>query len=67
MRTTLVIDDRLIEEGMRATGAKTKRELVERGLRELIRARNRELLRSELGRFKLGLTAEELRRVRSAD
>ena len=67
MRTTLVIDDRLIEEGMRATGAKTKRELVERGLRELIRARNRELLRSELGRFKLGLTPEELRRLRSAD
>jgi len=67
MRTTLVIDDALIEEGMRATGAKTKRELVERGLKELIRARNRELLRSELGRFKLSLSPEELKRLRSAD
>lgn len=67
MRTTLEIDDALIEEGMRATGAKTKRELVERGLRELIRAKNRELLRSGLGRFKLRLTADELKRLRSGD
>jgi len=67
MRTTLVIDDALIEEGMRTTGARTKRELVELGLKELIRAKNRELLRSELGRFELGLTPEELKRLRRGD
>lgn len=36
MRTNIVIDDKLMAEAMRATGAKTKRECVELGLRELV-------------------------------
>ncbi len=36
MRTNIVIDDRLMSETLRATGLKTKREAVERGLRTLL-------------------------------
>ena len=37
MRTKIVIDDRLMAEALRATGLRTKREVVEAGLR--LRAR----------------------------
>jgi Arc/MetJ family transcription regulator len=37
MRTTVVIDDELMRQALRATGAKTKREAVELGLRTLVR------------------------------
>jgi Arc/MetJ family transcription regulator len=37
MRTNIVIDDKLMQDVLRATGLKTKREAVERGLRTLLR------------------------------
>jgi Arc/MetJ family transcription regulator len=37
MRTTIVIDDTLMAATLRATGLKTKREVVELGLRTLLR------------------------------
>jgi Arc/MetJ family transcription regulator len=37
MRTNIVIDDKLMRETLRATGLKTKREAVEKGLRTLLR------------------------------
>ena len=37
MRTNIVIDDRLMEETLRVTGLKTKKEAVELGLRTLLR------------------------------
>ena len=37
MRTNIVIDDKLMRETLRATGLKTKREAVERGLQTLLR------------------------------
>lgn len=37
MRTNIVIDDELMSEALRASGAKTKREAVELGLRALVR------------------------------
>lgn len=37
MRTNIVIDDRLMEEALRLTGLKTKKEAVELGLRTLLR------------------------------
>lgn len=36
MRTNIVLDDRLVEEAMRLTRAHTKREVVDRALRELV-------------------------------
>jgi len=37
MRTNIVIDDQLMRDTLRATGLKTKREVVEKGLRTLLR------------------------------
>ncbi|HEY2016799.1 MAG TPA: type II toxin-antitoxin system VapB family antitoxin [Bryobacteraceae bacterium] len=37
LRTNIVIDDQLMQETLRATGLKTKREAVEEGLRLLLR------------------------------
>jgi Arc/MetJ family transcription regulator len=45
MRTTIVIDDRLMEQVIRATGATTKREVVERGLQTLIALKRQERIR----------------------
>ena len=36
MRTSIVIDDKLLRDALRATGLKTKREVVELGLRTLL-------------------------------
>ena len=45
MRTNIVIDDELMNETLRATGLKTKREAVELGLRTLLRLRQQEAIR----------------------
>lgn len=37
MRTNIIIDDDLIAETLRATGLKTKKEVVELGLKTLLR------------------------------
>ncbi len=37
MRTNIVIDDDLMDEALKATGLKTKKEAVELGLKTLIR------------------------------
>lgn len=65
MKTTVVIDEDLLREAMEAAGVKTKREAIEAGLRELVRRKNLEVLRKELGTFELDLTPEELERLRS--
>lgn len=46
MRTNIVIDDELMANALRASGARTKREAVELGLRALVRIdRQREFRR----------------------
>ncbi len=37
MRTTILIDDELMAEAMKVSGARTKREAVEMGLKVLVR------------------------------
>jgi len=41
MRTNIVLDDELVEEAFRYSNAKTKRELVDRALREFVANRKR--------------------------
>jgi len=48
MRTNIVIDDKLMDRTLRATGLKTKREVVELGLRTLLRLHQQE----EIKRFR---------------
>ena len=49
MRTNIIIDDDLMAAAMDATGAKTKRETVELGLRTLLRLRRQDALRGLRG------------------
>ena len=65
-KTTLAIDEELLEEAVRAIGAKTKKEAVEAGLRALVRKHNREALRKDSGTFDIDLTLEELKELRNA-
>jgi Arc/MetJ family transcription regulator len=63
-KTTVVLDDRLIEEALKVTKLKTKRQVIEEGLKELIRKKKRELLRNELGTYDIELSLEELEKLR---
>lgn len=51
MRTNIVIDDDLMEDALRVTGLKTKREAVELGLRTLLRLRQQEEIRQLRGKL----------------
>ena len=51
MRTNIEIDDKLMKEALRATGAKTKREAVELGLKTLVQLRAQEKARELRGKI----------------
>ena len=50
MRTNIDIDDRLMRQAMRSSGARTKRAVVEEGLRLLIHTREQRSVRRLRGR-----------------
>lgn len=41
MRTNIVLDDELVEEAMKISGARTKKELIADALREYVKTRKR--------------------------
>jgi len=51
MRTNIVIDDRLMTEAMKASGAQTKREAVELGLKTLLKLSRQGDLRTLRGKL----------------
>ncbi len=51
MRTNIVIDEKLMQETLRLTGLKTKREAVELGLRTIVRLRKQEYIRRFRGKL----------------
>ena len=61
MRTNIVIDDKLMENTLRATGLKTKREAVELGLRTLLRLRQQEEIKRFRGKLNWQGDLEALR------
>ena len=63
-KTTVFVDETLIKLALRASNLKTKKEVIEAGLKELVRKKNRELLRRELGSFDIDLSLDELKRRR---
>jgi Arc/MetJ family transcription regulator len=50
MRTTIDIDDELMRRAMKSSGARTKRAVVEEGLRLLIRTRGQATIRRLRGK-----------------
>ena len=65
MRTTIVIDDRLMADTLKATGVKTKREVVELGLRTLLRLKQQTALRKLRGKYEWEGDLYAMRRDRS--
>jgi Arc/MetJ family transcription regulator len=51
MRTNIVIDDHLMADALELTGLKTKREVVELGLRTLVRLKRQEDIRRFRGKL----------------
>jgi Arc/MetJ family transcription regulator len=52
MRTNIVIDDRLIAEAMRLSGARSKRQAVEDSLRLMVKLKRQEQVRQAHGKLK---------------
>ena len=51
MRTNIVIDDKLMQDTLRLTGLKTKREVVELGLQTLLRLRQQAEIKALRGKL----------------
>jgi Arc/MetJ family transcription regulator len=66
MRTNIEIDDKLMRQTMRSSGARTKRAAVEEGLRLLIRTRGQRAIRRLRGKvaWEGDLEESRLRRAR---
>lgn len=49
MRTNIVIDDDLMTQALKATGLQTKKDVVEQGLKLLVRRHNQQSIRNLRG------------------
>lgn len=61
MRTNIVIDDELMNEVIKLTGAKTKKEAVELGLLTLIRITKQEEIKRHRGKLKWDGNLDDMR------
>lgn len=65
-RLSVTVDPDLLEEAMSVGGVKTKREVIERALREFVRSHARAKLRGSVGADLVAWTEEELARWRES-
>jgi Arc/MetJ family transcription regulator len=61
MRTNIIIDDTLTADVLKATGAKSKREAVELGLKALLRLKQQEGIKAFKGKLKWEGDLEQMR------
>jgi Arc/MetJ family transcription regulator len=64
MRTTIVIDDDLMATALKLTGATSKKEVVELGLRTLIRLKRQEAVKAFKGKLPWDANLDEFRKER---
>ncbi|MCH8271792.1 MAG: type II toxin-antitoxin system VapB family antitoxin [Candidatus Marinimicrobia bacterium] len=64
IKTTVVLDEELVERAKKAIGVKTKKAAIEAGLKELIKSEARNNLRKMIGKDVVEMTPEELERIR---
>ena len=64
MRSTIDIDEHVLAEAMKAANVRTKKELIDLSLRELVRKKRRERLSSKLGKISLNISASQLGKMR---
>ncbi len=62
MRTNIVIDDKLMAAALKASGARTKREAVELGLKTLLQLKQQADVKSLRGKVKWEGDLEAMRR-----
>jgi len=67
VRTTLFINEQLLEEAKKVSGAKTKKEAVEIALEELVRRKKAEKLIELEGKIELSFTLSEFLKRRKKD
>jgi Arc/MetJ family transcription regulator len=67
MRTTLAIDEKLLDEAKALSGAKTKKEAVEIALDEFVRKKKAKKLLDLEGKVELSFTLKELLSRRKKD
>lgn len=65
-RTNIVIDEGLIEAGLKATGLKTRRELVDFALRDLLRREAQRKILELKGRVRWEGDLSEMRKRRAS-
>ncbi len=61
MRTNIIIDDTLMADVLKATGAKSKREAVELGLKTLLMLKQQEDIKAFKGKLKWEGDLEQMR------
>jgi len=61
MRTNIVIDDKLMDDALKASGYTTKKEAVEQGLKLLVRRSQQQAIRKLRGNIKWEGDLEEMR------
>ncbi|PID64499.1 MAG: DUF2191 domain-containing protein [Gammaproteobacteria bacterium] len=62
MRTNIVIDDTLMNEAIKATGAKTKKEAVELGLKTIVQLKKQEKIKRYRGKLSWEGNLDDMRR-----
>lgn len=68
MRTTIEIDDKLLETVTMLTHASSKKDAIDTALREFLRARRREELSQLIGHYDhFGLSLKALKKMRRDD
>ncbi|MCC5835215.1 MAG: type II toxin-antitoxin system VapB family antitoxin [Opitutales bacterium] len=63
-RTNINIDDALVDKGLKITGLRTKKDLVDLALRELVRKENQKSILSLEGKIRWKGNLEDLRKNR---
>jgi Arc/MetJ family transcription regulator len=66
-RTTLDLDEELIQETVRESGKNSKTAAIEEAMREFINARKRERLIEMIGSGAIDMTLDELWKMRGCD
>jgi Arc/MetJ family transcription regulator len=67
MRSTIDIDEKLLEEAKKLTRARTKKELIRISLQELVRKKRREHLAGLFGSEIIDTTVEDIEKWREGE
>lgn len=61
MRTSVVIDDDLMEAALKVSGLRTKKDVIEEGLKLLVQVKGQEAIKGFRGKLKWSGSLDEMR------